>query len=93
MTGADFVERIQRAHVVYSRQLQQGKGIGEEGYNGMIDCFRKIIRNEGYESSFDRRVLTSLRPHNCFSAQADVLLAQCISIVSRDQCSHLHGSS
>lgn len=28
-------------------QLQQGKGVGEEGYNGMVDCFRKIIRNEG----------------------------------------------
>jgi len=29
-------------------QLQQGKGIGEEGYNGMVDCFRKIIKNEGF---------------------------------------------
>ncbi|OJI97583.1 hypothetical protein ASPVEDRAFT_37010 [Aspergillus versicolor CBS 583.65] len=29
-------------------QLQQGAGAaGEEGYNGMFDCFRKIIRNEG----------------------------------------------
>jgi len=28
-------------------QLQQGKGLGEEGYNGMMDCFRKIIKNEG----------------------------------------------
>ncbi|KAL8724047.1 MAG: hypothetical protein Q9181_007010 [Wetmoreana brouardii] len=28
-------------------QLQKGKGIGEEGYNGMMDCFRKIIKNEG----------------------------------------------
>ncbi|KAL4969043.1 putative mitochondrial 2-oxodicarboxylate carrier protein [Aspergillus stella-maris] len=29
-------------------QLQQGAGAaGEEGYNGMLDCFRKIIRNEG----------------------------------------------
>ncbi|KAL8736186.1 MAG: hypothetical protein Q9166_000341 [cf. Caloplaca sp. 2 TL-2023] len=28
-------------------QLQQGKGIGGEGYNGMVDCFRKIIKNEG----------------------------------------------
>lgn len=32
-------------------QLQQGAGAaGEEGYNGMFDCFRKIIRNEGYVS-------------------------------------------
>ncbi|KAL9119371.1 MAG: hypothetical protein Q9187_004075 [Circinaria calcarea] len=29
-------------------QLQQGKGVGEEGYNGMVDCFRKIIKNEGF---------------------------------------------
>ncbi|OCK83085.1 mitochondrial 2-oxodicarboxylate carrier [Lepidopterella palustris CBS 459.81] len=29
-------------------QLQTGKGAGEEGYNGMIDCFRKIIKNEGF---------------------------------------------
>ncbi|KAH0566475.1 hypothetical protein GP486_000117 [Trichoglossum hirsutum] len=28
-------------------QLQQGKGVGEEAYNGMMDCFRKIIKNEG----------------------------------------------
>lgn len=29
-------------------QLQKGKGIGEEGYNGMVDCFRKIVKNEGF---------------------------------------------
>lgn len=29
-------------------QLQQGKGAGEEGYNGMVDCFRKIVKNEGF---------------------------------------------
>jgi solute carrier family 25 2-oxodicarboxylate transporter 21 len=28
-------------------QLQQGKGSGEEAYNGMVDCLRKIVRNEG----------------------------------------------
>ena len=28
-------------------QLQVGKGTGEDAYNGMLDCFRKIIRNEG----------------------------------------------
>lgn len=28
-------------------QLQKGKGVGEEAYNGMMDCFRKIIKNEG----------------------------------------------
>jgi hypothetical protein len=31
-----------------NRQLQSGKGVGEEGYNGMVDCFRKIIKNEGF---------------------------------------------
>jgi len=31
------------------RQLQtSGKVVGDEGYNGMMDCFRKIIKNEGY---------------------------------------------
>ena len=30
------------------RQLQKGKGAGEEGYNGMVDCFRKIVKNEGF---------------------------------------------
>ncbi|KAF2448007.1 mitochondrial carrier [Karstenula rhodostoma CBS 690.94] len=29
-------------------QLQTGKATGEEGYNGMVDCFRKIIKNEGF---------------------------------------------
>lgn len=28
-------------------QLQTGKGVGEDAYNGMLDCFRKIIANEG----------------------------------------------
>ena len=32
----------------HGRQLQQGKGTGEEGYNGMVDCFRKIVKNEGF---------------------------------------------
>ena len=30
------------------RQLQSGKATGEEAYNGMVDCFRKIVRNEGF---------------------------------------------
>jgi len=29
-------------------QLQTGKAVGDEGYNGMVDCFRKIIKNEGF---------------------------------------------
>ena len=28
-------------------QLQTGKGIGDDAYNGMVDCFRKIVRKEG----------------------------------------------
>ncbi|KAH7345888.1 mitochondrial 2-oxodicarboxylate carrier protein-like protein [Pyrenochaeta sp. MPI-SDFR-AT-0127] len=28
-------------------QLQHGRVTGGEGYNGVLDCFRKIIRNEG----------------------------------------------
>lgn len=28
-------------------QLQSGKGVPGEGYNGMVDCFRQIIKNEG----------------------------------------------
>lgn len=29
-------------------QLQTGTGVGGDHYNGMVDCFRKIIRNEGF---------------------------------------------
>jgi len=29
-------------------QLQTGKGTGADSYNGMLDCFRKIIKNEGF---------------------------------------------
>jgi len=29
-------------------QLQTGKGTGADHYNGMVDCFRKIIKNEGF---------------------------------------------
>ncbi|KAI9876273.1 MAG: hypothetical protein M1830_006890 [Pleopsidium flavum] len=27
---------------------KDSSGLGEEGYNGMVDCFRKIIKNEGF---------------------------------------------
>lgn len=30
-------------------QLQSGAGTGEEAYTSMLDCFRKIVRNEGYD--------------------------------------------
>lgn len=29
-------------------QLQKGGAAGEEAYSGMFDCFRKIVKNEGY---------------------------------------------
>ncbi|KAL2175008.1 mitochondrial carrier domain-containing protein [Thermothelomyces heterothallicus CBS 202.75] len=29
-------------------QLQTGKGSGADAYSGMLDCFQKIIRNEGF---------------------------------------------
>ncbi|KAF2460865.1 mitochondrial carrier domain-containing protein [Lineolata rhizophorae] len=29
-------------------QLQTGKGTGEDAYSGMVDCLRKIVRNEGF---------------------------------------------
>lgn len=28
-------------------QLQTGTATGADAYNGMLDCFKKIIRNEG----------------------------------------------
>jgi hypothetical protein len=34
-----------------SSQLQTGKGTGAETYNGMVDCFQKIIKNEGWAST------------------------------------------
>lgn len=34
--------------VVKSRlQLQSGKATGADSYTGMVDCFQKIVRNEG----------------------------------------------
>ncbi|KAL2062940.1 hypothetical protein VTL71DRAFT_6012 [Oculimacula yallundae] len=29
-------------------QLQSGTAVGEDAYSGMVDCFRKIVRNEGF---------------------------------------------
>ena len=37
-------------------QLQVGKPVaGAEHYNGMVDCFKKIIAKEGYASMLTRR--------------------------------------
>jgi hypothetical protein len=35
-------------HLNVYRQLQTSSAVGEDRYNNMVDCFRKIIRNEGY---------------------------------------------
>jgi hypothetical protein len=42
-----FIGLQHKADVLPFRQLQTGKGVGDDAYNGMIDCFRKIIKNEG----------------------------------------------
>ncbi|TID21574.1 mitochondrial 2-oxodicarboxylate transporter [Venturia nashicola] len=33
-------------------QIQSATAVGDDAYNGMLDCFRKIIKNEGSESSY-----------------------------------------
>ncbi|MCJ1356608.1 MAG: hypothetical protein MMC33_006603 [Icmadophila ericetorum] len=49
VAGVSEILTMYPLDVVKTRvQLQQGKGIGEDGYNGMVDCFRKIIKNEGF---------------------------------------------
>lgn len=35
-----------------SRQIQSATAVGDDAYNGMLDCFRKIIKNEGSASSY-----------------------------------------
>lgn len=45
------IERVSLLILNSTRQLQTGKGTGEEAYNGMVDCFRKIIKNEGYDEA------------------------------------------
>ncbi|MCJ1306194.1 Mitochondrial 2-oxodicarboxylate carrier 2 [Hypocenomyce scalaris] len=49
VAGVSEILTMYPLDVVKTRvQLQQGKGVGNEGYNGMLDCFRKIIKNEGF---------------------------------------------
>lgn len=36
---------------IYS-QLQSGAATGAEAYTGMVDCFSKIIKTEGYARIF-----------------------------------------
>lgn len=33
-------------------QLQTSKSVGAESYNGMVDCFQKIVKHEGFEDSW-----------------------------------------
>ncbi|KAG8533247.1 uncharacterized protein KY384_002030 [Bacidia gigantensis] len=48
VAGVSEILTMYPLDVVKTRvQLQQGPGTGGEGYNGMVDCFRKIIKNEG----------------------------------------------
>jgi len=43
----EFAHRYPLDVVKTRVQLQTGKGVGADSYNGMFDCFRKIVRNEG----------------------------------------------
>jgi solute carrier family 25 2-oxodicarboxylate transporter 21 len=49
--GPSYVNRYPLDVVKTRVQLQTGKGTGANAYNGMLDCFQKIIRNEGYAST------------------------------------------
>lgn len=40
-----------RITLTYRSQLQTGTATGAESYNGMVDCFRKIVKHEGYAPS------------------------------------------
>jgi hypothetical protein len=54
--------------------------VGDEGYNGMLDCFRKIIKNEGYKTYIP-------------SSIADTDIGQFLEALSRHLSAHSHGSS
>jgi hypothetical protein len=55
---------------IHRRQLQTGKGVGEDSYNGMVDCFRKIIKNEGYADCLQKwsHELTRRLAHRDYTA-------------------------
>jgi len=44
------------------RQLQTSAAVGNDRYNGMVDCFRKIIKHEGYTSLPHTLTTTELTP-------------------------------
>ncbi|RYP08779.1 hypothetical protein DL764_001690 [Monosporascus ibericus] len=41
--GAGAIAGVSEANLGYT-----GKGVGADSYNGMLDCFQKIVRNEGF---------------------------------------------
>lgn len=45
--SAKSVDRYPLDVVKTRIQLQHGKVVDGEGYNGVLDCFRKIVRSEG----------------------------------------------
>jgi hypothetical protein len=53
--------------------------VGDEGYNGMLDCFRKIIKNEGYKTYIP-------------SSIADTDIGQLLEALSRHLSAHSYGS-
>lgn len=49
IAGVSEISVMYPLDVVKTRiQLQSGKSVGPDFYHGMMDCFRKIIRNEGF---------------------------------------------
>ncbi|KAI1078866.1 mitochondrial 2-oxodicarboxylate carrier 1 [Whalleya microplaca] len=49
VAGVSEILTMYPLDVVKTRvQLQTGKATGADSYNGMLDCFQKIVRNEGF---------------------------------------------
>ncbi|KAI1004507.1 Mitochondrial 2-oxodicarboxylate carrier 2 [Podosphaera aphanis] len=49
IAGVSEISVMYPLDVVKTRiQLQSGRSVGTDSYHGMVDCFRKIIRNEGF---------------------------------------------
>lgn len=44
------MDEMEGTALTWSRQIQSNVAVpGQDRYTGMMDCFRKIIKNEGYE--------------------------------------------
>ncbi|CAJ2505098.1 Uu.00g124920.m01.CDS01 [Anthostomella pinea] len=49
IAGVSEILTMYPLDVVKTRvQLQTGTAVGPDAYNGMVDCFQKIVRNEGF---------------------------------------------